>query len=119
MSAISIYQAHGFWARFYGWHSFHRQQQFLFFANCQAVHSFGLKQTLWVLFVNANGLPLTRWQMLRPNRVIWHPGSYGVIETASTCQKKRRSLFATLRQEGLTTTQDWVVDYLGQRCYEI
>lgn len=119
-SVFHIYQAIGFWARCYGWHCFRYQQQLLFLSSCNAVHGVGLKAPLWVLFVNQQGAPLGKWRRLKPNRLLWQGGAYGVLERAHMPREKRRMLDAALKTKPswITMTRYWEVDCLGRRYYE-
>ncbi len=117
----TIYEAKGFWARCYGWQHFgtSHPHDWLFFARCQAVHSMGLSTTLWVLFVDMNGVPLGPWRCLKPNRFVWCRGAYGVIESTVLPHKKRHQLQMALLQKGwLQITIKWEVGCFGQKYYE-
>lgn len=117
----TIYEAKGFWARYYGWQRFGlvHSYDWLFFARCQVVHSLGLSVTLWVLFVDCYGEPLGEWRCLKPNRLLWCQGAHGAIESAVLPHKKRHRLQMALLQKGwLKTTTKWEVGYFDQKYYE-
>lgn len=79
-TVISVYQAHGFSARFWGWHRFPYYQHTLYFDRCQAVHSFGLTQPLAVRFIGANRVALGPWHYLAPNRCLVNLNAKAVLE---------------------------------------
>lgn len=114
---ITIYEAVNFFARFYGWHRFPYKKQVLYLPRCQSVHGFGLKSSLWVLFVDKDGKALGAWRKLKPNKVLWHFGAYGVLESMVLSQEKSRSIEAALNASGLTETKAIRVCFFGQvRC---
>lgn len=106
---MTIYEAQGYWARFYGWHSFakHHPRRVLYLPRCKAVHGFGLSYPLWVLFVDEQGQPLGSWLTLKPNRIRWHRKAYGVVEARSPRDVSQ-----------VHHTTPWAVDCFGQKYYE-
>lgn len=116
MNTIAIYQAHGLWARYHGWRQFRHKNAFLFFAHCQAVHSFGLRHSLWVLFVDAQGQPIGNWVRLAPNRIRYCLRAFGVLECESLSIKKRHQLMVALQSPNwLSQTIHWRLTMFGQR----
>lgn len=81
--ALCVYEAQGFMARFYGWHRFKYTQQALFFRQCNSVHSLGLDQALWVLFVDRQFRALGGWRYLAPHRWLYQRGAWGALEVAA------------------------------------
>lgn len=114
-TGVRLYQAQGMWARLYGWHVFTYPQHALYFAHCRAVQGIGLKQPLWVVFVDKEGRPLRTWQRLQFVCSCWDKRAHGVIETAISNTKKRHQLWMALAQHGIAQTIPWRVNCFGQR----
>lgn len=112
---ILVYQAQGFWARFYGWHAFNKPQQLLYFPCCKAVHGLALKYPLWVLFVDKQGRAIGSWRSLKPNRFLYCWRAYGVLEGAVITKAQRRKLRAALQKTGLTQLIPWRLNYFAQK----
>lgn len=108
-----IYKAQGFSARFLGWHVFPFTAQVLYFPQCKAVHGFGLKRPLAILFVDKTGKTVGSWQCLRPNRVLFSWQAEGVLEMDWGLRSKRHRAWVAF-QQGQNTFKPWRYSYFGQ-----
>ncbi|HJH24798.1 MAG TPA: hypothetical protein K8U84_09615 [Paenalcaligenes hominis] len=88
-TVITVYQAQGFGARFWGWHRFPYPQHMLYFERCQAVHSFGLTQPLAVRFIGVNNTAIGPWHYLAPNRILFNRKAKAVLEMRWGSKVKR------------------------------
>ena len=115
LATLPIYQATGFWSRFYGWHRFAHPEALLYFASCKAVHGIGLTQPLWVLFVDKKGVPLGQWRCLEPNRLLWCAKAAGVIECQAPIEKRRQYLAAFTHLAWQAQLRPWRLRCFGRR----
>lgn len=117
VDTLFIYQAQGFWARFYGWHAFDQPGQLLFFPHCRSVHGLGLKKAIWVLFVDKQGKAIGSWRCLKPNGFMYCWQAYGVLERADMSKAQRRTLYAALKKTDLTRLIPWRLSCFAQKYY--
>lgn len=112
MSPLTIYQATGFRARFYGWQRFDNKNAVLYFPNCRAIHTFGLSQGVWLLFLDKESKPIASWRYVAGHRVAWLRQATAVIEAGiSSSALQRRQLWHALQQQGLNQLE--VENWLG------
>ncbi|GGX32929.1 hypothetical protein GCM10007242_44970 [Pigmentiphaga litoralis] len=52
---------------------------------CAAVHTFGMRQAIDVVFVGRGGMVLAVLPQVPPWRIVWRRGALEVVETAAGC----------------------------------
>ncbi|CUS48811.1 MAG: Tad secretion system protein [Idiomarinaceae bacterium HL-53] len=70
----------GFFERALGWFIKPEHFQGVYLERCKAVHSFGMSQTIQLLWVDASGRLLRPPTILKPWRIAFCREAYGVIE---------------------------------------
>ncbi|WP_420226422.1 DUF192 domain-containing protein [Pigmentiphaga litoralis] len=55
---------------------------------CAAVHTFGMRQAIDVVFVGRGGVVLAVVPRVPPGRIVWRRGAIEVVETAAGCAQR-------------------------------
>lgn len=121
LTPIYIYSAAGFGARLVGWHGFPYPDQVLYFKHCQAVHGFGLRQPLAVRFVDQYQQALGDWLCLKPQRVRFQRGAFGVLEMDWQHMAKRHLVWVAFQQaiqQQQIKRWHWRWPHFGQTHYD-
>ncbi len=80
-TALRLHLADSFGQRLAGvWRRPLREHEGLWLRPCRAVHTFGLRMRLDVLFLDADGNVLRVIHGMAPNRCSWHGPAHSVIE---------------------------------------
>lgn len=96
-----IEQAKGFWERFRGIHVVSIPDRALYFPHCNAIHTIGVSNGVWVLFLDQAGRPLGLWRYVKANRIAVCCAAKGVLETRCIDEKKRHSWWMALLDGGV------------------
>lgn len=99
-ASLSLYAAHGFWARLRGLHAWRSLPwgAGLYLSPCHSIHTFGLAYAIDVVFLNTALAEVKRLENLQPNRVAFCWEAVSVVELPAGYCAERPDYLAEIRR---------------------